>query len=205
MSCVIISFVVLLLGMFSVSCLAETENVANELHRLEQKHNVTIQLPSYLNEEECYDELERIDTFLTSNPLVIRVMIESVSTAVNDAVENEKTEGVEPRKPVTVTKSGTASVWCGIPSIGFGYIKTPFTVKYTASGGLYTINSCTLMPSYGDGWTWGQFIFYDNWWDSDDGFTLEVNARGQLSYSIGVSTILTDLQTFLDTIDLVTL
>lgn len=143
MSCVIISFVVLLLGMFSVSCLAETENVANELHRLEQKHNVTIQLPSYLNEEECYDELERIDTFLTSNPLVIRVMIESVSTAVNDAVENEKAEGVEPRKPVTVTKSGTASV--------------------------------------------------------------EVNARGQLSYSIGVSTILTDLQTFLDTIDLVTL
>lgn len=187
-------YCVLVLAMLiPISTTAESPSVRAERIYIEQKHNVTIQIPASLSEQEALEKLANVDAYLTNNTIEIRFDIES------EALSSDEDYDLL-RKPGPVTKSGTASVWCGIPSIGHGYIKTPYTVKYTPSGGINTINSCTLSNSYGTGFTIGTFIFYDNWWNGVT--SLNVYARGQISYFYDSLNITTDLQTFLDTIDL---
>lgn len=127
----------------------------------------------------------------------------ALSVATNDIHQASQigSENGNQRKPTVVTVNKTSSIWCGIQNIGSGYIKTPFTCKFTASGGGITINSLTLSPSYftGAGYATG-FDFYDNWYEMIGTSGFSIHVRGQFTYVYEGVTIISDLYTWKETI-----
>lgn len=95
-------------------------------------------------------------------------------------------------------KSGTSSVWAGVPLIGHVYVKTPWTVTYTGSGNTTNITKVSTGKSYTSaGIALIAYQAYDSWGTRTGKRTFETRARGHCDFVFKGCPISLGLQTFL--------
>lgn len=98
---------------------------------------------------------------------------EIIVSAINDAPVV--------RKPVALTKTGTAACPVNNDMIqGTFYVN--YTVKYTVSGGIYTVGSCTVTYDYFTGWIRGDLYQPSATYSSDLSGNLTITVSYQVKY-----------------------
>lgn len=125
----------------------------------------------------------------------------SVSVACAEEHVTNSSENIIMRKPVTSTKSGSVSA-----SVNNEYIEGNFyanySVKFTASGGAYTINSCTVTYDYFAGHILGDLVRPTITYSSNGAGKITVRFTFQVKTTLGNVTQYSERMTATGTITL---
>lgn len=152
---------------FSVMAEASTIYKTTEIRKLEAKYGGTISInPGYTGKITPQD-IEKADRFLSQST---HLDLKDVS---------------QPPINTRGTKSGTASVWAGIPALGHCYINTPYTISYYLNPHNHNeVTDCTLESSYMSGVAIASFSFRKNTWSKYGSSVVNITAYGTLTYGI---------------------
>lgn len=148
-------------------------SIKTELKNLSNRYGVDISLQNDATDEEIksfkLSEIENIAKYLSSHKVLKR-----------SAIKNEQ---IRPMASGTTTVSGTASIWCGVPALGWGYIDIPYTYNYYIRTADIIYLSCTTEPSYQVGLTIATWAPRKTWSEiTDGGLYLTLYSEGIMHY-----------------------